>query len=194
MGFPEPSVPSVPPDDMRLADRLTLQGVIDARLGIDALLYLEDGEYATYHHTYLMPPLTGVRTPSRRSTGMPSSSRTRARDIPSAGRAGTSRGGVGLVPPIPPTYHDVGWPGIPTELTGWRYSASYPIPLEPPMPDHPYTRDPNSPPPTTEYAELLLGLVASLEGMVLRREAQLSIMGVSVLFSFLAFIIFLMTC
>ena len=48
--------------------------------------------------------------------------------------------------------------------------------------------------PTTEYAEGLLGLVASLEGMVLQREAQLSIMGVSVLFSFLAFIIFLMTC
>ena len=76
MGFPEPSVPSAPPDNMRLADRLTPQGVIDARLGIDALLYLEDGEYATYRHTYLMPPLTGVCTPSRRSTGMPSSSRT----------------------------------------------------------------------------------------------------------------------
>ena len=40
----------------------------------------------------------------------------------------------------------------------------------------------------------MLRLMASLEGMVLRREAQLSIMGVQVLFSFLAFIILLMTC
>ena len=43
--------------------------------------------------------------------------------------------------------------------------------------------------PPNEYTEALLGLVASLEGMVLRRETQLSIVGVSVLFSFLAFII-----
>ena len=119
MGFPEPSVPSASPDDMRLADRLTPQGVIDTRLGIDALLHLEDGEYATYGHTYLMPPLTGVRTPSRRSADMPSLSRARAAGAPSTSRAGTSRGGVGLVPPIPPTHHHAGWPDMLTELTGW---------------------------------------------------------------------------
>ncbi|GMP77685.1 hypothetical protein CsSME_00033868 [Camellia sinensis var. sinensis] len=150
MGFPEPSVPSAPLDDMRLADRLTPQGVIDGRLGTNALLYLEDGEYATYRHTYLMPLLTSVHTPSRRSTGMPSSVRTRARDIPSASRAGTSSGGAGLVPPIPPTYHYAGWPDIPTELTGWRYGSSYPIPIEPSMPDHRYVSDPDSPPVSTQ--------------------------------------------
>ena len=89
------------------------------------------------------------------------------------------------------------------------------------MPDHRYVSDPDSPPvcstvfhlshrylgthlfiddlslylqPPREYMEGMLGLVASLEGMVLRREVQLSIIGVPVLFSFLAFIILLMTC
>ena len=42
--------------------------------------------------------------------------------------------------------------------------------------------------------EEVVGLVATLEGMVLRREAQLSVAGIQVLFSFLAFIILLMTC
>ncbi|GMP83424.1 hypothetical protein CsSME_00037344 [Camellia sinensis var. sinensis] len=83
-----------------------------------------------------MPPLTGVRTPSRRSTNMPSLSRARAVGTPSTSKAGISRGGVGLVPPIPPTHHHAGWPDMLTELTGWRYGTSYPIPIEPPMPDH----------------------------------------------------------
>ncbi|GMP71597.1 hypothetical protein CsSME_00029938 [Camellia sinensis var. sinensis] len=124
-----------------------------------------------------MPPLTGVRTPSRRSTDMPSLSRARATGAPSTSRAGTSRGGVGLVPPIPPTHHHAGWPDMPTELTGWRYGTSYPILIEPPMPDHRYVIDPDSAPPPREYMEGVIGLVASLEGMVLWREAQLSIMG-----------------
>ncbi|GMP98631.1 hypothetical protein CsSME_00046448 [Camellia sinensis var. sinensis] len=152
---------------------------------------------------------------------MPSSSRPRAADVPSTSRAGTSRDGAGLVPPILPTYHHVGWPDILTELTGWGYGTSYPIPIEPPMPDHRYVSDPDSPPvcstafhlslrylgthlfiddlslylqPPREYMKGVLGLVASLEGMVLQRGAQLPILGVPVLFSFLAFIILLMTC
>ncbi|GMP67898.1 hypothetical protein CsSME_00027723 [Camellia sinensis var. sinensis] len=124
-----------------------------------------------------MPPLTGVRTPSRKSIDMPSLSRARAAGAPSTSRAGTSRGGVGLVPPIPPTHHHAGWLDMPTELTGWRYGTSYPILIEPPMLDHRYVIDPDSPPPPREYMEGVIRLVASLEGMVLRREAQLSIMG-----------------
>ena len=108
MGYPEQSVPAAPSVDMRSTEGLTPQDVESAMLGTDVLLHLEEGEYATYRHTYLMPPLTGIRIPTRRSTGMPSSSRTRARDIPSTSRAGTSRGGTGLVPPIPPTYHHAG--------------------------------------------------------------------------------------
>ncbi|GMP61367.1 hypothetical protein CsSME_00023862 [Camellia sinensis var. sinensis] len=179
MGYPEQSVPATPPVDMRFTGRLTPQKVASAMLGTDVLLHLEEGDYATYRHTYLMPPLTGVRTSTRRSAGMPSSSRPRAADVPSTSRAGTSRGGAGLVPPIPPTYHHAGWPDFLTELTGWRYGTSYPIPIEPPMPDHRYVSDPDSPPPPREYMEGVLGLVASLEGMVLRREAQLSILGFS---------------
>ncbi|CAL5392530.1 unnamed protein product [Camellia sinensis] len=124
-----------------------------------------------------MPPLTGVRTPTRRSADIPSSSRARAAGAPSTSRVDTSRGRVGLVPPIPANYHHAGWPDIPTELTGWRYGTSYPISIEPPMPDHRYVSDPDSPPPPREYMDGMLELVASLEGTVLRREAQLSILG-----------------
>ncbi|KAL7229263.1 hypothetical protein ACSBR2_007881 [Camellia fascicularis] len=152
---------------MRTADRLPLPGVVDAMLGTDALLHLEQGEYATYRHTYLMPPLTGVRTPTRRSAGTSSSSRARTADIPSTSRVGASRGGGGWVPPIPPTHHHAGWPDIPTELTGWRYGTSYPIPIEPPRPNHRFVRDPDSPPPPIEYMDEMLGLVASLEGMLM---------------------------
>ncbi|XP_028075857.1 uncharacterized protein LOC114278068 [Camellia sinensis] len=178
MGYPEQSVPAAPPVNIRSTEGLTPQDVESAMLGTDVLMHLEEGEYATYRHTYLMPPLTGVRTPMRRSASMPSSSRARAADVPSTSRAGTSRGGAGRVPPIPLTYHQVEWLDIPTKLTGWRYGTSYPIPIEPPMPDHRYVSDPDSPPPTREYTEGLLRLVASLEGMVLRRETQLSIVGV----------------
>ncbi|GMP94400.1 hypothetical protein CsSME_00043867 [Camellia sinensis var. sinensis] len=45
------------------------------------------------------------------------------------------------------------------------------------MPSDRYAIDPDSPLPPREYVEEVVGLVASLEGMVLRREAQLSIMG-----------------
>ncbi|XP_028082984.1 bone sialoprotein 2-like [Camellia sinensis] len=95
-------------------------------LGNDAMLFLEEGEYGTYHHTYLMPPLTGIRTPTRRAAGASLSSRVRATDMPSTSRAGTSRSG----PPI-------------------------------------------------EYCDGFLGVVASLESMVLRRETQLFIADVS---------------
>ncbi|XP_028066234.1 uncharacterized protein LOC114269181 [Camellia sinensis] len=61
-----------------------------------------------------------------------------------------------------------------------NYGTSYPISLEPPMPDHRYVSDPDSPPPPREYTEGLLGVVASLEGMVLRREMMLCASGVQV--------------
>ncbi|XP_028078014.1 uncharacterized protein LOC114279924 [Camellia sinensis] len=104
MGVPEQSVPSAPPDDMWSAEGLTPEEVDVAMLGTDAALHTEEGKYATYCHTYLMPLLMGVCTPTRRAAG-----------------AG---------------------------------------------------------PPPGEYSDDLLGLVASLEGMVLRRETQLFIAGV----------------
>ncbi|XP_028073776.1 formin-like protein 3 [Camellia sinensis] len=142
-----------------------------------------------------MPPLAGVRTPMTRSAGMSSSSQARARaaDAPSTSRAGTSRGGGRSVPPTPPTYPHPGWTDMPTELMGWRFGTPYPIPLEPPLPDHRYVRDPDSPPPPVEYVDEILGVMAALEGMVLRRETHLSIMGVQLPFIFLVFITLLMT-
>ena len=167
-----------------------------------------------------MPPLTGVRTPSLRPAGVPSSSQAHATDIPSSSRAGTSRGGGGSIPLIPPTLHHPGWPDMPTELTSWRFGAPYQVSLEPPLPDHRYVRDPDSPPvcfialiyqsdiwtfipllivlhlylqPPVEYTDELLGMLATFEGMILRREAQLAIMGVQVPSIFPVFSIFLMT-
>ncbi|GMP59110.1 hypothetical protein CsSME_00022523 [Camellia sinensis var. sinensis] len=146
MGVPDQSIPSVPPEDMRSTEGLTLEEVDVAMLGTNAILHTEEGEYATYRHTYLTPPLTGIRTPARRAVGASSSTRARAADAPSTSRAGISRSGARQIPPIPPTYQHAGWPDLPTELTGWRYGTSYPIPLEPPLPDHRYVRDPDSSP------------------------------------------------
>ncbi|KAI7997899.1 Protein MAINTENANCE OF MERISTEMS, partial [Camellia lanceoleosa] len=180
-GYTSQDPPSAPPVEMRTADRLSSWDVVNAMLGTDALLHLEEGDYATYRHIYLMPPLTGVRTPTMRPAGMPPSSQAQAQaaDAPSTSRAGTSKGRGGLVPPIPPTYHHPGWLDMPTELMGWQYGTTSPIliTVEPLMPGHRYVRDPDSPPPPVEYMDQVLKMVASLEGMVLRREAQLSIMG-----------------
>ncbi|KAF5933151.1 hypothetical protein HYC85_029322 [Camellia sinensis] len=205
-GYLSQDPPAAPPVSMRTADRFSFQEIVGATLGSDALLHLEEGDYATYRHIYLMPPLTGARTPMTRPAGMSSSGQARARaaDAPSTSGAGTSRGGGR---PVPPTYPHPGWPDVPTELMGWQYGSTspVPIPLEPPMPGHRYVIDPDSPPvrstalhspfrcldtpsfaddlssclqPPREYTEEMVGLVATLEGMVLRREAQMSIMGV----------------
>ncbi|XP_028116699.1 uncharacterized protein LOC114314425 isoform X2 [Camellia sinensis] len=176
MGNPTQDIPSAPSLDIRSTESLTPWEVDDLMLGSDIIFFLEE-EYVTYCHTYLMPPLTGVRTPTRRVADMPSSSRARAADVPSTSRAGTSRGGARG---IPPTCHYAGWPDLSTKLTGWQYGTSYSIPLEPLMPDHRYINDPDSPPPPREYTEGLLRVVASLESMVLPRETLLYASGVRV--------------
>ncbi|GMP56204.1 hypothetical protein CsSME_00020776 [Camellia sinensis var. sinensis] len=167
---------------MRTADRLSYSEVVGAMLGSDALLYVAEGDYATYRHIYLMPPLTEARIPMMRPAGMSSSDQARARatDIPSSSRAGISRGGSRPAPPAPSIHPHVGWPDMPTELMAWQYGASspIPIPLEPLMPSDRYAIDPDSPPPSRGYMEEVVGLVATLEGMVLRREAQLSVAGI----------------
>ncbi|XP_028052376.1 uncharacterized protein LOC114256875 [Camellia sinensis] len=177
MGNPTQEIPSAPPLDMRSTESLTPREVNDLMLGVDADLFLEEGEYAIYRHTYLMPPLIGVRTPTRKAADMPSSNRARATDIPSTSRASKSRG---RARGMPSTCQYAGWPVLPTELMGWQYGSSYPIPLEPPLPDHRYVSDPDSPPPPREYTEGLLEVVASLESMVLRRETLLYASGISV--------------
>ncbi|GMP68307.1 hypothetical protein CsSME_00027957 [Camellia sinensis var. sinensis] len=181
-GYLSQDPPAVPPASMRTADRLSYSEVVGAMLGSDALLYVEEGDYATYRHIYLMPPLTGARISMMRPAGMSSSGQAQARaaDALSTSRAGTSRGGSRPVPPVPSTHPHPGWPDMPTELMAWQYGAisPTPIPLEPPMPSDRYAIDPDSPPPSRGYMEEVVGLVATLEGMVLRREAQLSVAGI----------------
>ncbi|XP_028127378.1 uncharacterized protein LOC114323899 [Camellia sinensis] len=124
-----------------------------------------------------MPPLSDVHAPKRRATDVPSSSRARARDIPSSSGADTSRGGAGW---MSSTCQYTGWPDLPTGLTGWKCETPYQIPLKPPRPGHRYVSEPDLPPPPREYMDGLLGVVASLEGMVLWRETMLFVAGVSV--------------
>ena len=148
-GYLSQDVPAVPPASMRTADRLSYSEVVGAMLGSDALLYVAEGDYATYRHIYLMPPLTEARIPMMRPAGMSSSDQAQARatDIPSSSRAGASRGGSRPFPPTPSIHPHVGWPDMPTELMAWQYGASSPtlIPLEPPMPSDRYAIDPDSP-------------------------------------------------
>ncbi|KAI7979696.1 Protein MAIN-LIKE 2, partial [Camellia lanceoleosa] len=144
MGNPAQEIPSAPPLDMRSTESLTPREVDDLMLGVDVVLFLEKGEYATYRHTNLI-------------------------------KADTSRGGARE---MPSTCQYARWPDLLTDLTGWQYGTSYSIPLEPPLPDHRYVSDPNSPPPPREYNEGLLGVVASLESMVLRREMLLYAYGI----------------
>ncbi|XP_028105625.1 uncharacterized protein LOC114304687 [Camellia sinensis] len=109
-GYLSQDIPAVPPASMRTADRLSFSEVVGAMLGSDALLLVEEGDYATYRHIYLMPPLTEARIPMMRPAGMSSSGQAQAAGAPSSSRAGTSRGGSRPVPPTSPTYTHPGCP------------------------------------------------------------------------------------
>lgn len=98
MGNSEQNIPSLPPPEMRFARDLMPRKTEDLMLGLDAVLFLEEGDYVTYRHMYLMPPLSGVRTSRRRAADMPSLSRARARDIPSTSGDGSSMGGIRWMP------------------------------------------------------------------------------------------------
>ncbi|GMP37948.1 hypothetical protein CsSME_00009403 [Camellia sinensis var. sinensis] len=115
---------------------------------------------------------TRVRAPTGRTANNASSSRARTVGVPSTSRARAPRGETRG---MPSTRRCVGWPDPPTELTSWRISrVLYQILLEPPLPDHRYVRTPGSPPPSVEYVEGLLQVMASFEGIILRREMMLT--------------------
>ncbi|GMP96422.1 hypothetical protein CsSME_00045079 [Camellia sinensis var. sinensis] len=100
----------------------------------------------------------------RRAVDIPSSNSARAANAPLTRRTRAPRSGAR---------------GMPSTRHSWRYSrVPYQIPLEPPLPDHRYVRTPDSPPPSIEYVEGLLELMASFEGMILRRETMLSSHGI----------------
>lgn len=98
MGNSTQDIPSAPPLDMQSTQSLTPREVDDLILGFDAVLFLDEEEYATYRHTYLMPLLIGVRSPMRRAADRPISSRARAADVPSTSRAGTLKDGARGIP------------------------------------------------------------------------------------------------
>lgn len=160
---------------MRATESLSPQELTDVIRGPDADRFIGEGDFTTYLQTYLMPPLAGARahtgrtaniaSSSRaRTAGAPSTSRARAAGAPSTSRAWTPKGEVRG---MPSTRQCVGWPDPSTELTGWWYGIPYQIPLEPPLPDHRYVRTPGSPPPSVEYVEGLLQVMASFESMIL---------------------------
>lgn len=161
--------------------------------GADADRFIRDEDYTTYLQTYLMPHLIGVRAHMGRID-----------DIASSSRAQAPRGGARK---MPHTRHSVRWPNRPTELIGWRYSGvPYQIPLEPPLLDHRYVKTLDSLPvyftafihfifaqilihsytrgfnlhlqPSIEYVEGLLEVMASFEGMILRRGMMLNSYGI----------------
>ncbi|GMP44788.1 hypothetical protein CsSME_00013568 [Camellia sinensis var. sinensis] len=124
--------------------------------GLDADYFLEEGDYVIFIETHLMPPLTGIR----RGEGIRApATRERAR-VPRA----------------------TGARKLPTALTCWRYTGeTYQIPIEPPAAGHRYIRAPDAPPASPGYTEDLLELLATFEGMILRREALLGFHSIQVL-------------
>jgi len=63
LGNPAQEIPSLPSSDLRTTESLSPREVSDLMQSADAVLFLEEGEYTTYVHTYLMPLLAGVRAP-----------------------------------------------------------------------------------------------------------------------------------
>ncbi|KAI7998366.1 Protein MAIN-LIKE 2, partial [Camellia lanceoleosa] len=115
---------------------------------------------------------SGCLSISTPAANAPSLSRALVADVSSTSRARSPRGEVSE---MPPTKHSVGWPDLPTELTGWRYSGMpYQIPLEPPLPDcfNLHLQ------PSVGYVEGLLEVLAIFKGMTLRRETMLSSHGI----------------
>ncbi|XP_028080936.1 uncharacterized protein LOC114282455 [Camellia sinensis] len=81
----------------------------------------------------------------------------------------------------PPAGQATGSPETPTMLTCWRsIGMAYQIPIEPAEARHRYVRGRDVPSAPPEYIKELLELLASFEGMILKREALLSLHGIQV--------------
>ncbi|XP_028127109.1 uncharacterized protein LOC114323651 [Camellia sinensis] len=157
----------LPPPSMQATESLSSQEVADFTRGVDADYFLGEGDYATYIQTHLMPPLTGTHAHTGRAANAPLMSRAQ---VP----RGRARG-------VPPTRQSFGWPELLTKSTGWQYTGeAYRIPIEPPVAGHKYVRAPDSPPEPARYIKGLLEMLASFEGMILRREALFGFHGIQV--------------
>ncbi|GMP24295.1 hypothetical protein CsSME_00001610 [Camellia sinensis var. sinensis] len=161
------------PMSMRAIDKLSAEEVIQFMVGLEVEYFRVEGDYVAFIQTHLMSPLTGVRegegvrAPAARARRKATrASRARGKEVPQA-RQGT------------------GWLELPTALTCWRYTGeAYQIPIEPAAAGYRYTRAHDAPPICTAflaspgYTEGLLELLASFEGMILRRETLLSFHGI----------------
>ncbi|GMP84207.1 hypothetical protein CsSME_00037823 [Camellia sinensis var. sinensis] len=154
------------PESMRIADNLSVDEVTQFMVGLDVDYFRVEGDYTTFIQTYLMPPLIGARGDkggearmAARATG------ARARGAPREGQR-------------------THWPELPTALTCWQHTgAAYQVPIEPAAADHEHVeicllqtfiiqmhlRA------SIEYTGSALELIASLMGMVQRRETLLGL-------------------
>ncbi|XP_028057301.1 uncharacterized protein LOC114261261 [Camellia sinensis] len=82
---------------------------------------------------------------------------------------------------MPLARQSFGWPELPTELTGWRYSGeAYQILIEPSLPSHRYVRTPDSPPalvPPLSAGPVAAGAGPSAPSSTVGRERQASARG-----------------
>lgn len=114
-----------------------------------------------------MPPLTGVRAHAGRVAGVPTTSRTRATRVRTRG--------------APPARQVTGWPELLTELTCWWHTGEpYQVPIEPVAAGHALVGIQGPTQASIEYMGGALELIASLMGMVQRREALLSLYGIQI--------------
>ncbi|GMP23912.1 hypothetical protein CsSME_00001352 [Camellia sinensis var. sinensis] len=161
------------PVSMRATDKLSAKEVIQFMVGLEVEYFRVEGDYATFIQTHLMPPLTGVR----RGEGV------RALAIRGRRRATWASRACGKG--APQARQGIGWPELPIALTCWWYTGeAYQIPIELAAAGHRYTRAHDAPLLCTKflapprYTEDLLELLASFEGMILRREALLHFHGI----------------
>ncbi|GMP90465.1 hypothetical protein CsSME_00041583 [Camellia sinensis var. sinensis] len=167
LGLPASFILIAPPKFMRSTDSLSVDRVIQFMVSLEAEYFRVEGDYMVFIQTHLMPSLTGVR----RGEGVRALA---ARAGPRVTRAARARGrGASQA------RQRTGWPKLPTALTCWRYiREAYQIPIEPTAAGHRYVRGHDAPPAPPRYTEDLLELLASFDGMILRREALLGFHGI----------------
>ncbi|GMP66529.1 hypothetical protein CsSME_00026852 [Camellia sinensis var. sinensis] len=154
-------IPMSPPESMRSADSLSVDTVTQFMVGLDADYFRAKGDYTTFIQTHLMPPLTGVR-------GSEGAKAPIAREVRRATRA-RARG-------APPTGQGTGWLEFPTAFTCWQHTAvAYQVPIEPAATSHELVGA------SIEYTGSALELIASLMGMVQKRETLLGLHAIPVI-------------
>ncbi|GMP73311.1 hypothetical protein CsSME_00031100 [Camellia sinensis var. sinensis] len=155
VGLPDLIIPMPLLESIRLVDSLSIDAVTQFMVGLDANYFRAEGDYATFIQTHLMPPLIGTRGGERTRA-------LTAREVRRATRAHTRRS--------PSAEQSNCWPVFPTTLTCWRHTRmGNQIPIKLAEAGHELVEA------SIEYTGSALELIASLMGMVQRREMLLSL-------------------